>query len=223
MLFVLAFSFLSVQVEYFWNFKIHRVGKHIVIPQKLMLACICTCRYCSMLCGNVSVPYPFGIGSHKCYLPGFNLTCDTSYNPPRLMLGTLQVVDISLHNSTVRVINSNRVLDIYGGVASVNGIDFGIGHGDTVPYSLSTRNELIVIGCGVHAGLSSANNRAILSGCSSFCSSNESRADDARSSPSIDDNGEYCYGNGCCQARITMSRDGMPSEFWIDWMDSNSV
>ncbi|XP_044398874.1 wall-associated receptor kinase 3 isoform X2 [Triticum aestivum] len=179
---------------------------------------------CSRLCGNVSVPYPFGIGSHKCYLPGFNLTCDTSYNAARLMLGTLQVVDISLHNSTVRVINNNRVHGIYGGVASVNVIDFGISHADSVPYSLSTRNELIVIGCGVQAGLSSAgNNRAILSSCSSFCSSNKSRAYDARSSPNIDDNGEYCYGNGCCQARITMSRDGMPSEFWIDWMDSNSV
>ena len=165
----------------------------------------------------MSVPYPFGIGSHKCYLPGFNLTCDTSYNPARLMLSTLQVVDISLHNSTVRVINSNRVHGIYGGVASVNVIDFGISHADSVPYSLSTRNELIVIGCGVQAGLSSAgNNRAILSSCSSFCSSNKSRAYDARSSPNIDDNGEYCYSNGCCQAQITMSRDGMPSEFWID-------
>ncbi|XP_037441827.1 wall-associated receptor kinase 3-like [Triticum dicoccoides] len=179
---------------------------------------------CSRLCGNMSVPYPFGIGSHKCYLPGFNLTCDTSYNPARLMLGTLQVVDISLHNSTVRVINSNRVHGIYGGVASVNVIDFGISHGDNVPYPLSTRTELIVIGCGVQAGLSSAgNNRVIISSCSSFCSSNKSRAYDARSSPNIDDNGEYCYGNGCCQAQITMSRDGMASEFWIDWMDPNSV
>ncbi|KAL6842848.1 hypothetical protein ACP4OV_027161 [Aristida adscensionis] len=46
---------------------------------------------CNTTCGNVSVPYPFGINP-RCAMPGFNLTCDTSSNTPRLLLGngTLQ-------------------------------------------------------------------------------------------------------------------------------------
>ncbi|WVZ54824.1 hypothetical protein U9M48_005569, partial [Paspalum notatum var. saurae] len=64
---------------------------------------------CNTTCGKVQVPYPFGLGPASCYWPGFNLTCDTSHDPPPLLLGddgTLQVVDISLLDSTVRVIRN---------------------------------------------------------------------------------------------------------------------
>jgi hypothetical protein len=51
---------------------------------------------CVRSCGGVDVPYPFGIGTDaRCYLPGFNLTCDISAG--RLLLDiddTLQVLDI---------------------------------------------------------------------------------------------------------------------------------
>ncbi|KAF8690805.1 hypothetical protein HU200_041196 [Digitaria exilis] len=57
------------------------------------------------MCGDVVVPYPFGTTA-GCYLPGYNLTCNTSHTPPRLSLGdgTLQVMSISLENSTVLVV-----------------------------------------------------------------------------------------------------------------------
>ncbi|KAI5002010.1 hypothetical protein ZWY2020_026660 [Hordeum vulgare] len=174
-------------------------------------------RKCSMSCGNVSVPYPFGLGPAECYMPGFNLTCDMSQHPPRLMLGNLQVIDISLHNNTMHVINTDEVLDVYFGT-SKNTLKFeSTGHGDRVPYSLSTNNELILMGCGVQAVLSGAGNPTILSGCSSFCSPNSenhtytiaSMVPPAAGSANNDDD-QYCYGMGCCQARISMSRDGMP-------------
>ncbi|KAE8806653.1 wall-associated receptor kinase 3-like [Hordeum vulgare] len=170
---------------------------------------------CSTSCGNMSVPYPFGIGPPKCYLPGFNLTCDTSRDPPQLMLGTLRVVDISLPNTTLRVINTDQLLlQVCGARIGMRLTHLWMGHGDTVPYSLSTNNELIVTGCSVQAGLSVGDsNRAILGGCSSFCSANENGTFDAASAAGIDD--DYCYGLGCCQARISMSKNGMPSEFWF--------
>lgn len=74
-------------------------------------------------CGNVIVPYPFGIRD-GCSLPGFNLTCDQTRHPPRLLLGddgTLEVVEISLVNSTV------RVMDTAGAVNTSNYIPIGSG------------------------------------------------------------------------------------------------
>ena len=66
---------------------------------------------CETRCGNMSVPYPFGMGPARCYWPGFNLTCNRSSNPPRLLLGdgTLQVVDISLKNGTVRAVHAGDI------------------------------------------------------------------------------------------------------------------
>ena len=62
---------------------------------------------CPTSCGNVSVPYPFGIAP-RCHLPQpwFSLTCNRSSKPPLLLLTdkrgqTGQVVDISLDESTV--------------------------------------------------------------------------------------------------------------------------
>lgn len=58
---------------------------------------------CTTSCGSISIPYPFGV-EPGCYLHGFNLTCNNSYGPPKLFLGdgTVQVLDISIPNATMR-------------------------------------------------------------------------------------------------------------------------
>jgi hypothetical protein len=40
---------------------------------------------CDSKCGGIDVPYPFGM-KDGCFLKGFQVTCDTSSNPPRLFL-----------------------------------------------------------------------------------------------------------------------------------------
>ena len=61
---------------------------------------------CPENCGDVRVPYSFGIGQ-GCFHDGFNLTCDKTPHPPKLFLG-MEVLDISLPDGTVRV--SSHVL-----------------------------------------------------------------------------------------------------------------
>ena len=58
-------------------------------------------NYCTRSCGNISIPYPFGIETGCYHATGFNLTCNHS----KLFLGdgTVQVLHISVENSTVRI------------------------------------------------------------------------------------------------------------------------
>ncbi|GJY95191.1 wall-associated receptor kinase 2-like protein [Tanacetum coccineum] len=63
---------------------------------------------CQTHCGNITVPYPFGIGKDTgCYLDGdFYLNCNTSFDPPKLfiMSGNLEIYNIS--DSELRIFTS---------------------------------------------------------------------------------------------------------------------
>ncbi|CAN6372668.1 unnamed protein product [Urochloa humidicola] len=109
---------------------------------------------CTTRCGDVNVPYPVGIGS-GCYLAGFNLTCSTNHTPPRLFLGggTLEVVDISLENATMRVRAPQGHTDLRGIIYNGNGTTKGTWGGsawgltDDGPYILpDEHNEFVLIG-----------------------------------------------------------------------------
>ncbi|KAF8730925.1 hypothetical protein HU200_016799 [Digitaria exilis] len=141
---------------------------------------------CNTTCGNLIVPYPFGI-SPGCYWPGFELFCDTSDDFPRLVIidsgSILEVVDISLPDSTIRV--SHRTSIIYNATnfsdKMLSDDKFQILDIMSETYTLSTRNELILFGCDVQATLhgeytnggggntSSSDN--IISQCVSICTS----------------------------------------------------
>lgn len=58
---------------------------------------------CPDRCGDISIPYPFGVGSDCSLEASFNITCNTSSNPHKPYLNIdnekiLQVVDIKLDN-----------------------------------------------------------------------------------------------------------------------------
>uniref|UniRef100_A0ACD5ZBH7 Uncharacterized protein n=1 Tax=Avena sativa TaxID=4498 RepID=A0ACD5ZBH7_AVESA len=99
------------------------------------------------------------------------------------------------------------------------------------PYSLSTLNELILTGCNVHATMFGHGNPAIISGCASFCSNNDTTATTLSEDVGWPTNGihggrgggsKYCYGMGCCQAPISESLDGMPKELRFQWFDTST-
>ncbi|CAL5011945.1 unnamed protein product [Urochloa decumbens] len=153
---------------------------------------------CTTRCGDVSVPYPFGL-SPGCYLPGFNLTCDTSRRDenPRLLLGDdgLQVVNISLRNARVRVIGMHiRFNSTTAEADRSRGVWRGLPD-DGGPLVVSPdRNSFVVTGCYALGQLSEGANDTVITGCASFCPMNET------SSASFRDN--RCSGIGCCQVPI---------------------
>jgi hypothetical protein len=203
---------------------------------------------CNTTCGDVRVPYPFGFGHPGCYLPGFNLTCDTHHSPPRLLLDgngnhTLQVVHISLRNSTVRVVHHHHRTDWtadvdhtlgyeYSSSGSLTGItslmaDFRLPTDIGEPYVLSTRNEFIVFsGWEVRAtlhgeyrnGSSSNTTDSIVS--QAVCSSSGGglvvRDRGAGGQPTVPTQAHrgYCSGHdGCCHAPISAGSTPKRVEF----------
>ncbi|OEL20498.1 hypothetical protein BAE44_0018481 [Dichanthelium oligosanthes] len=99
---------------------------------------------CSGSCGDISIPYPFGVET-GCYQPGFNLTCNHSYSPPRLFLGDgmVQVLEISIPNATVRI--SSRRIGFDDTIHEVPDVEWGAGLRDDGPYSLSEYTNSMVV------------------------------------------------------------------------------
>uniref|UniRef100_A0ACD5V199 Uncharacterized protein n=1 Tax=Avena sativa TaxID=4498 RepID=A0ACD5V199_AVESA len=153
---------------------------------------------CVTRCGDMEVPYPFGIGpAANCSLPGFSLTCDDDGDGTRaLRLGTLQVMGIDLYNATMTVVHSGDInisaagSDASGGYGAL--FDSGGLGDDDGPYRLGRENELTVLSCNTAATLTNGN--ATMSGCFTLCDARYGSAGYPLSSG--------CNGVGCCRAPI---------------------
>lgn len=161
---------------------------------------------CPDRCGDVKVPFPFGIRD-GCFLAGFGLTCDTTRNPPRLMVGdgTLQVVNISLADYTVHAIDTAGAANVSYGLNNGTGT-WGVvaGDGSASPYVVSDMfNELIVTGCNIQVTLVGGSSN-IITGCSSYCPINDKWTGSVTSIPAT--GSSRCSGIGCCEMPIPIGR-----------------
>ncbi|XP_039170646.1 wall-associated receptor kinase 2 [Eucalyptus grandis] len=148
---------------------------------------------CQETCGDVAVPYPFGIGD-GCYLNEyFSIHCNvTAASTPKPYLWNsttnIEVLDISL-DGELRIYTFIGT-DCYNetGVQQEPRIE-AYGVLPAFPFS-NTKNKFTAIGCDTVAVIAGSNGNGFSSGCLSVCTGIDDVTDGA------------CDGIGCCQTTI---------------------
>jgi hypothetical protein len=161
-----------------------------------------------MQCGDVKILYPFGIGKNCSVSGEFDVTCQPDKNGiSKPFIGDHELLDISLTNSTIRVLNPittycyNDTWHMNSSMVVEQQNDSSSGYtvvGDIVrnylPFRFSdTRNKFTVIRCTT-VGYIGNNVSEYMTGCVSTCSWNMS-------------DGSSCSGMGCCQTPIPKGMD----------------
>ncbi|CAN6689389.1 unnamed protein product [Malus baccata var. baccata] len=149
---------------------------------------------CPDHCGNLTIPYPFGIGS-DCYLDyRFNITCDISTQPPTafLMKGNLKITNISPYDGELQVLQftSSDCYDAQGNSTGWTSPELWV----PPPYTISeTRNVFVAVGCDTYAFfIGYRREEKYTTGCMSKCD-NLGKAIAQH---------DTCSGVGCCQTKI---------------------
>ncbi|XP_044947313.1 wall-associated receptor kinase 5-like [Hordeum vulgare subsp. vulgare] len=159
---------------------------------------------CPDKCGDVPIPYPFGIGA-QCAAVSlssfFNLDCKNTSNLPRPTVGgpvdvAVSVADISLERGEMRVLIPVSYICFTSSatLSASNNNTVGFNLEDTPFLPSPGRNRFMVIGCntlGLVGGFRGGASQ-YLAGCYSYCDGAGGASDD----------GAPCTGTGCCEASI---------------------
>ena len=109
---------------------------------------------CPDKCGNISIPYPFGIGDECSYDYTFNITCNLTINPPfptPISTRNLEVLNISLLEGHIRMPSfvSRICYSSSGELLLANSSTWA---STKVPFTFSsTENMLVATGCDSYA------------------------------------------------------------------------
>ncbi|XP_071730670.1 wall-associated receptor kinase 2-like [Rutidosis leptorrhynchoides] len=168
---------------------------YIIILFLLTFSCTMSTSYdiskpeCPNQCGNVTVPYPFGIGKDSsCSLDdSFYVTCNTTFQPAQLFLGNgdLRIHDIADTDFRIFTRLSYSCYNKTGGLDVNSGWWFSLKQ-----FTFSEKNKFTVVGCDDYALITGENNKKYSSGCIGLCSK-----------PLEVPDGK-CTGEGCCQTSI---------------------
>lgn len=150
---------------------------------------------CQEKCGHVTVPYPFGIDDRKCAMNrNFFLNCNRRDSTPKLMIGKLEVFNLSIENGSMiaSTFTARRCYDGLGNRSS----DFNnpyVKLGSRPLRFSDTRNKLTAIGCDTLAYMGEPDG-SFWTGCISICTNESANLNESS-----------CSGIGCCQIPLPKS------------------
>ncbi|KAG6515612.1 hypothetical protein ZIOFF_026041 [Zingiber officinale] len=103
---------------------------------------------CTRLCGNVDIPFPFGIES-DCFLPGFHVVCNNS----KLYSGGIQILNINPDKSHAHILQKISLVDPQNNNNSTTGVHISTAMNLTgSPFRFpESRNIFAAFGCNVIA------------------------------------------------------------------------
>ncbi|KAF8677293.1 hypothetical protein HU200_046779 [Digitaria exilis] len=144
---------------------------------------------CRETCGNLTIPYPFGIGPGCYSSQGFDVSCEDNRTFMHNSSSRMEIYNISLLGGQVRV---NTLIASKCYYKNGNTTD-GWASTDTGRFfTISSKaNKLTAIGCSTLAYLGGYNRHSVWTGCLSMCLDQQS----------VDQSGQ-CSGMGCCQTSI---------------------
>ncbi|KAL6206453.1 hypothetical protein ACLB2K_023701 [Fragaria x ananassa] len=146
---------------------------------------------CTDHCGNLTIPYPFGIDP-DCYMTEtFSVTCNTSTEPPIATWGgsSIAIYNIYLAEGEMQI-TQYVAGDCYNSQGPTDYTETSIRV--PAPFTVSpTRNKFIAVGCDTSAAFIGyrADEQRLMTGCMSICDN-------------VDNVEQSCSGVGCCQTDI---------------------
>ncbi|XP_058110529.1 wall-associated receptor kinase 2-like isoform X1 [Magnolia sinica] len=162
---------------------------------------------CPDKCGDVSIPYPFGIGdSCNIGVGGFNITCNNILPNPKPFWGDFEVLEISLPSGLMRIPNDISYQCYNNAGVLLNHSTTSLSLYEDYSFTFSeTRNRFIAIGCDtvglITDQITGQWGSDFTRGCVSICRRPDNMTDSS------------CSGAGCCQTEIPKGLKRFAVEF----------
>ncbi|XP_042038105.1 wall-associated receptor kinase-like 10 isoform X2 [Salvia splendens] len=158
----------------------------LLLPPSPLSAALHAKPGCLDRCGDLLIPYPFGVGP-KCSLnPHFDINCYNSTDPPKAYFSIMKKQVIEFNQTYIRLQNPYMITACYD-LSTEDQHTMSVNLSGT-PYMFSSDNVLTAIGCDDM--VLQSNGSSTLGGCSAFCSD--------KSDAGFGD----CLYNGCCHQSL---------------------